>query len=54
MRIEPLIPIHARCNAKDVVLVMHGKMMQDQLGGSPETNIGNMDKEEREENRRLW
>ncbi|MCY4491361.1 MAG: transposase, partial [Thaumarchaeota archaeon] len=25
-----------------------------QLGGSPETNIGNMDKEEREENRSLW
>ena len=54
MRIEPLIPIQARCNTKDMVLVMHVEMVREQLGGSPETNIGNMDKEEREENRRLW
>ena len=53
--IEPLIPIQTRCTTKGKGTGdAWGEKVRDQLGGSPETNIGNMDKEEREENRRLW
>ena len=55
MGIRPLIPIQARCNARGMGTGdTWGEAVREQLGGSPETRIGSIGMEEREENKRYW
>ena len=53
--IRPLIPVQARCTARGRGTGdAWGDAVREQLGGSPETRIGRMGREEREENSRYW
>lgn len=55
MGIRPLIPIQARCNARGMGTGdAWGEAVREQLGGSPETRIGGIGMEEREENKMYW